>query len=79
MKVKLFAALRDHAGSGEIPVDLPDGATVADLQAALRAALPQAEAVLAAARIAVNLAFVSPATVVRPTDEVAVIPPVSGG
>ncbi len=79
MRVKLFAALRDHAGSGEVRVEIPDGATVADLQVALRAALPGAGGLLLSARVAVNLAFASPETVIREGDEVAVIPPVSGG
>jgi molybdopterin converting factor subunit 1 len=79
MRVRLFAALRDHAGSGEVRVEIPDGATVADLQAALRAALPGAEGLLLSSRVAVNLAFCSPETVIREGDEVAVIPPVSGG
>ncbi|MBM3269861.1 MAG: MoaD/ThiS family protein [Candidatus Sericytochromatia bacterium] len=79
MRVKLFAALRDHAGGDHLDVEIPEGATVADLQAALRTALPEAAPLLGASRIAINLAFAIPATVVHASDDVAVIPPVSGG
>jgi molybdopterin converting factor subunit 1 len=79
MRVKLFAALREKAGTGELPVDLPEGATVADLAAALAKAIPEAAPLLVSVRYAVNCAFAGPGTVIGQNDEVAVIPPVSGG
>lgn len=79
MRVKLFAGLREKAGAGEIPLDLPEGATVEDLAAALARAIPEAAPLLGSVRYAVNCAFAGPGTVIGPQDEVAVIPPVSGG
>lgn len=69
LRVLLFAHLRDRLGPA-VDVELPDGATVADL----RARLP-----LDGCRVAVNLAFAEDADVIPPAAEVAVIPPVSGG
>ncbi len=77
--MKLFAGLREKAGVAEIPVDLPAGATVEDLAAALARAIPEAASLLQSVRYAVNCTFAQPGTVIGPQDEVAVIPPVSGG
>jgi molybdopterin converting factor subunit 1 len=77
VRVRLFASYREAAGTGRLETDLPQGARVADLLARLQPRLPT----LAAARglVAVNLAYVDPNTILRDGDEVALIPPVSGG
>ena len=67
--VLLFAHLRDRLGPS-VTVELPAGATVADL----RARLP-----IEGCQVAVNLAFAEDADVIPDGAEVAVIPPVSGG
>lgn len=69
--VLLFAHLRETHGPA-VTVELPAGATVADL----RRRLPFDAA---GCRIAVNLAFADDADVIPAGAEVAVIPPVSGG
>jgi len=74
--VKLFAQLRDHFGTDAVAVD---AATVAGLRLALDALRPAAAPLLAHCRVAVNLEFVDDDHAVAPADEVAVIPPVSGG
>jgi molybdopterin converting factor subunit 1 len=79
MYVKLFAGLREAAGADRIPVQLPAGATVADLIAALGRDFPAIAPVLGSIRVAVNQGFADAATVLNETDEVAAIPPVSGG
>jgi molybdopterin converting factor subunit 1 len=77
--VLLFAALREAAGARELAVSLPDGATVVELRAYLAAAYPALAALLPNSGIAVNQELAEPGTLVRPGDEVALIPPVSGG
>lgn len=77
--VKLFAQVRELAGAAEIDLDLAPGARASDVVSALTARLPGLASVLAASRVAVNRAFCPPDTPVGPGDEVAVIPPVSGG
>ena len=76
LTVLLFAAARDLAGTAAITVNLPPGATVADLRAALAPALG---GLLARSAVAVNHDFADDARALAPGDEVAVIPPVSGG
>jgi len=76
VRVLLFAALRDAAGPS-VDVNLPAGATVRDLRAELARVLPAA--LLARSAIAVNHEYAEDARAVREGDEVAVIPPVSGG
>lgn len=75
--VLLFATLRDLAGSGRVTLDA--AGTVADVRAALGEQLPALAPHLAAAVCAVNREFAFPADPVRPGDEVAFFPPVSGG
>ncbi len=77
--VKLFAAMRDRAGSDTADVDLPDGATVADLRRELGKQLPLAQSLLARSAVSVNHDFAENDHVLAATDECAVIPPVSGG
>jgi len=72
--VRLFAGLREQAGTGNVEVDLADGATVGDVWA--RLGLGDEPAGLLYAR---NRAYVERSEALMSGDEVAVIPPVSGG
>lgn len=75
--VRLFAAAREAAGTGsdEVP-----GATVREVLAAACARYgAQFEAVLATSRVWVNGSPAEPGDALRAADEVAVLPPVSGG
>jgi molybdopterin synthase sulfur carrier subunit len=76
-KLRLFASAREAAGTGS---DAFDGATVADVLAAATQRYGSGFAeVLTTCRIWVNGNDVAPDTTVGPHDEVAVLPPVSGG
>ena len=77
--VRLFASLREHAGSGTLKLELADGATVADAIAELRGGAlaglaPNAPFVTAVAR-----EYVKPDHPLAAGDELALVPPVSGG
>lgn len=75
--VRLFAAAREAAG---VARDEIDGATLGDVLSAARAKYgSEFAAVLDTCRIWVNGDEASPATPVSARDEVAVLPPVSGG
>jgi molybdopterin synthase catalytic subunit len=74
VRVRVFAGLRERAGSDELELDLPDGATVGDALARLDDVIAGAPVVMA-----VNRTYADSADVLRPGDEVALIPPVSGG
>lgn len=75
--IRLFASAREAAGTG---TDIVDGATVREvLDAAERRYGPRFGDVLRTCRIWVNGNDVGADTVIGPADEVAVLPPVSGG
>lgn len=74
-----FAAYRDLLGVQRLSVDLPDGATVADLVTELRGRGAPYSALPAEPAVAVNRAYALHDEPLRPGDEVAFIPPVAGG
>jgi len=74
VRVKLFAALREQAGTRERELELADGAGVGDVWGALGLGAEPRGLVYA-----VNRSYVDRETSLRDGDEVAVIPPVSGG
>ncbi|MCC7349519.1 MAG: molybdopterin converting factor subunit 1 [Phycisphaerales bacterium] len=77
--VKLFAIVRDRAGTSELKLDLPDGATVDDVAAETARQYPAIDRFLQRAAYAVNHDYVPRSTRLKDQDEVAIIPPVSGG
>jgi len=77
--VLLFASARDLAGRSDVPLELPAGATVAELREALRQAAPALAPVLATLHVAINSDYASNEDVIPPGAEVACFPPVSGG
>jgi molybdopterin converting factor subunit 1 len=74
--VRLFAGLRERAGTGEQQVELAEGATAADVWASLRDRLGERPDGLV---LAVNRRYAAEDTPLADGDEVALIPPVSGG
>jgi molybdopterin synthase sulfur carrier subunit len=78
-----FAWLRERVGTGAEHIELPaDVATVGDLVAWLRARGPAWDAAFGTVRLvrcAVNQDFATPDVAVKPGDEVAFFPPVTGG
>jgi molybdopterin synthase catalytic subunit len=79
LNVRLFAAFREKAGANHVEVDVPDGATVGDVTLAVVGRAGALVDVISAARPVVNQEFVGPEHVVRAGDDVALLPPVSGG
>ena len=72
--IRLFAGLRELAGKRAAEIDLPDGSTAADIWSALDLGTEPPGLLLA-----VNKQYVPRETVLVEGDEVALIPPVSGG
>jgi molybdopterin converting factor subunit 1 len=77
IKVRLFASFRDTAGASVLELQTAPGATVADLWAALVSTYPALARGTPSA--AVNATFAPASTPVAAGDEVAFLPPVSGG
>jgi len=72
--VRLFAALRERAGAGEVQLELQDGARVQDALDALADISGDTPVVMA-----VNKEYADAGTTLHSGDELALIPPVSGG
>ena len=83
LKIHYLARLREDLGKGEESLDLPGGvATVADLRAHLMARGGAWRQVLGenrSLRVAVNQDMAQSGTAIKPGDEVAFFPPVTGG
>ena len=77
VQVKLFAAAREQAGVDSIELNVASEARVQDLLEALKEIYPGLKGVTG--RWAVNREFVSLDHAVHEEDDVAFIPPVSGG
>ena len=76
--VRLFAVLRERAGAEAIQLDLPADAQIADVRLAVQERFPALAALLPSAMTAVNQEY-RPSGPVHDGDEIALIPPVSGG
>ena len=77
--VRLFARLKDEAGTGAWDCDLAPGASVADVWRAVTSRYPALEPFGGSVTNAVNADFAKRTTEVHDGDEVAFLPPVSGG
>jgi molybdopterin converting factor subunit 1 len=79
VRVKLFAMIRDLVGKDEMKMSLSIGSSIVELWEAIikqhQALVPWKEHV----RFAVNCEYVPLDCIIRDNDEVAIIPPVSGG
>jgi molybdopterin synthase catalytic subunit len=79
VSVRLFASYREAAGRGTLNLEVPEGATLGAVAEALAGAYPALREPLGRAVIAVNQDVAPLDTPVRDGDEVAFLPPMSGG
>lgn len=77
--VLLFGSLREAAGARSLVLELPSGAKIEALREALETRLPAAARLGPRVAVAVNQALAAPGTLLAEGDEVALLPPVSGG
>ena len=77
--VRLFGALREEVGERELSFDLPDGATAADLRRLLATQHPAFDRLGERLATSINHELVSQDAALSEGDEVAFLPPVSGG
>jgi molybdopterin converting factor subunit 1 len=77
--VRLFARLRDLAGSGELVREVPGPATVQTVWKTLIAEMPALQDYERTMSVAVNADYSKMSAAVSDGDEVAFLPPVSGG
>ncbi len=79
IRVLFFGLLKDFADSPEQTVDLPEGSTVESLFAHFVSRYPQLEGLADSIALARNHSFAQPGEVLTDGDEIAFLPPVSGG
>jgi len=79
VKMLFFASCRDLVGAGEREVTLEAGATVTDLISDIASEHPRFVEMVPSLMISVNQEYVERDSVLEDGDEVAFIPPVSGG
>ena len=77
--IRLFAGLREAVGAREVTLELPEGASVAQLKAHFGNAYPAVQPILERAVCAIDEEYAATDERVREGVEVALIPPVSGG
>jgi molybdopterin converting factor subunit 1 len=79
VNVLYFGTLKDLFASERDSIDLPEGATVDSLLSFLRAQTSKQSDVWRTLAVAVNQEYAALSTTLREGDEVALLPPVSGG
>ena len=77
--VKLFAIFQEVLATDEMQITLASGTSVSQIFDRLASQHPHLEKWRSLTRYAVSLNFVEPQTILKNGDEVALIPPVSGG
>jgi molybdopterin synthase catalytic subunit len=79
VRVLFFGTLKDAAGKSSDLLDLREGASVADVLAHYQAESPGLSQFLSSLALAVNQEYADPGTKLKEGDEIALLPPVSGG
>ena len=79
IKVRLFAVLREVVGEREITITVPSGITVSYLNNVILMKYPQLKSFSNKFVTSVNCKVTAGDTVITSSDEIALLPPVSGG
>jgi len=79
VRVLFFGVLKELAGKSADEIDVRDGSSVRDVIQHYESRIPQLKASLPSLAVAVNQHYASPDTALQADDEIALLPPVSGG
>ena len=79
IKVRLFAILREVVGEREITISVPSGVTVSYLNNEILKKYPQLNSFSNKFVTSVNCKVTTGETIITSSDEIALLPPVSGG
>ena len=79
IRVLFFGVLKDLSGKASDSLSLPENATLGDVLSHYERIIPRLKETASSLAMSVNQEYAGPATRLRPGDEVALLPPVSGG
>ena len=79
VRVLFFGMLRDLVGGAEEEIELPESASARDVITHYEATVPHLKDMLSCLALAVNQQYAKPDARLKANDEVALLPPVSGG
>jgi MoaE-MoaD fusion protein len=79
VRVLFFGVLRELAGKASDSISLPESATLKDVLSHYEELIPRLKDTASSLAMSVNQEYAGPATRLKPGDEVALLPPVSGG
>jgi molybdopterin converting factor subunit 1 len=79
VRVRLFALAREQVGAEWVEVELVNGGTVGELRRELANRLPVLAGAIRISMVAVNAEYAGDEVALNSGDEIALIPPVSGG
>tara|TARA_B100000686_G_scaffold61229_1_gene65826 strand:+ start:168 stop:449 length:282 start_codon:yes stop_codon:yes gene_type:complete len=79
IRVLFFASCREIAGSSQVDLSVREGITVGELKNEIVATYPDLAGIAPSLSTAVNMEYASDDDIISSNDEVALIPPVSGG
>ena len=77
--IRLFASLREKAGTSKLTLSVPEGTNVQQLLSLIQAEKLELEGATKGVLVAVNHEYASADTIITELDDLALIPPVSGG
>jgi MoaE-MoaD fusion protein len=77
--LRFFAVVRERLGTGEMEIELPEGSTIADARAVVDSMAAEAAPLVQRSMAMLNQEYSSPEDLLHDGDELAFIPPVSGG
>tara|TARA_B100000686_G_scaffold306094_1_gene345213 strand:- start:2689 stop:2940 length:252 start_codon:yes stop_codon:yes gene_type:complete len=79
IRVRLFASLKEKAGTSVISLSVPAGTSVEQLLSIIQSENMELNGATQGVLVAINQEYASSDTIIMESDELALIPPVSGG